>query len=196
MAGWRPSLRSVTPAPHLGHASCSGHCVSARGTSLSQRQEGYDKSAEGVDTDNNGGGAASDRKQARERVHASLEADSGRIMDRGVGVSPNAVEEPFEDPFGVAKILMSMSVHTLGGKIDKIARGLEALKTWVQTLVDGIEERVTNAFASQQDMIGKVEDRVDKVEDKMEEMQKTNKRNIDALEKPSRSTTGTSSSSK
>ena len=88
-----------------------------------------------------------------------------------------------EDPNSLRAILKSMSLHTINDSVKGIHKGLGALEAWVQTLIDGIEDRVTNAFANQQDMIDKVEDRVEDVEDSIEEMQKTNKKKFEAIGK-------------
>ena len=69
-------------------------------------------------------------------------------------------------------ILKSMSLHATSDSVKDIHKGLVSMEEWVQALVDGIEERVTNAFASQQNVIDKVEDRVDEDEQTIGEMQK------------------------
>ena len=95
----------------------------------------------------------------------------------GTGEPPKAAyQEPTDDPYGLSKILMSMSLHTIDGRLIKIDKGLGALETWVQALIDGIEERVSNAFANQQEIIDKVEYRVDDVADDVEEMKKIHHR--------------------
>ena len=77
--------------------------------------------------------------------------------------------------------LKGMKLHTLDDKIGGIAKGQKALEGWVKDLIDGIEERVTNAFASQQEMIDKAEDRVDAVEDEVDEMKKETKERFESM---------------
>ena len=94
MAGWRPSLRSMTPAPHLGHARLLGHFDLAEGTSLAQLQEAYHIHAKGMYTDIAGDGAASDLKQIQEgyeeaqrmlRIHGEAGLAQGTSSDGGRG---------------------------------------------------------------------------------------------------------------
>ena len=56
----------------------------------------------------------------------------------------------------------------MDGKLEAIHGDLRTLEGWVENIIDNLEERVTSAFATHQDMIDNVEDRVD-------EMQKTHK---------------------
>ena len=91
---------------------------------------------------------------------------------------------------------MSMSLHTIDGRLIKIDKGLGALETWVQALMDGIEERVSNAFANQQEIIDKVEDRVDDVEDNVEEMKNIHHKRMEAIDKTVENSERTSRSSR